>query len=237
MSNDILQLRTVATCSIALSLVVLTFMHKVPKTPFLWNSFYLIINLAWCTLLYYERYEADRMSDEFERIYHEGRFEQAGFSRVEFRRVFLRGTRKEFPAGHKLKAAGRSDPELIYLSKGGVRISQEGEVLRQYKGRVFVGEVSFLPYLTGETIKVPPSPADVVVLPGGVVAYVWNYRMLRDFLQSDRQTRNAVLAFISHDLREKLMMTSNQELALLQGRPVAAGLARRGGAHGSREVD
>jgi len=169
------------------------------------------------------------MDEEFEHIYATGKFEERGFSRLEFRRLFLRASKKEYPAGTKIKAIDKSDPELMYLAHGGVRVVKEGCVLRQYtKGKVFVGEVSFLPYLTGEDPTFHAASADIIVQPGGLTAYVWNYKELRNFLRKDRQTRNAVLAYISHDLRDKLITTSNQELALLQGRPVANSLARHG---------
>jgi hypothetical protein len=50
--------------------------------------------------------------------------------------------------------------------------------------------------------------ADVVV-EQEVVAYVWDFDSLKDFLAGEREVSNALAAYMNHDLRDKLASMNN----------------------------
>ena len=51
--------------------------------------------------------------------------------------------------------------------------------------------------------------ADAVVEPGGAVVWCWSFDTLQSYLHTNRYVSNALSAYISHDLRAKLMVSSS----------------------------
>ena len=76
----------------------------------------------------------------------------------------------------------------------------------------FVNELSFLSYsfkLDCETCgeACPLATADAEVEENGAVAWEWSFERLKHFLANERETSNALSAYINHDLRAKLVKT------------------------------
>ena len=70
----------------------------------------------------------------------------------------------------------------------------------------FIGEMTFLNHLLADENVVSSgttASADAVVQEE-VVAYVWDFDSLKDFLGGEREVRNALSAYMNHDLRAKL---------------------------------
>lgn len=254
MNRDIFNLRCISMCSISLNLLILSFMPKIPRTPFLWNIFYLFINSVWSSTIYYERSCATQMEDFMESIYMQGFFEERGFDRVAFRRLFLFAQKKEYKAGEYLKTTHQTDNHLYYIERGGVKVVRNGKVIRAYpSGKVFIGEKTFMTYLQDEQKKdfekknkriygphyekTTDPTADVIVAPGGATVWVWRFDVLSADMRKDRNLRNSMLAYVGHDLMDKLRVTTNQQLALMEGRSVAVGLTRHNATAGRHDQE
>lgn len=61
-----------------------------------------------------------------------------------------------------------------------------------------------------------PSSADVIVNnPKGIVVYVWQFDPLRRMLKEDREVSNALLAYLCHDLQQKLCHATDSQLNVI----------------------
>jgi len=60
--------------------------------------------------------------------------------------------------------------------------------------------------------------ADAIVGPGGAVVWYWSFDTLQNYLKANRQVSNALSAYISHDLRAKLMVSSSTDPACTVGK-------------------
>lgn len=96
---------------------------------------------------------------------------------------------------------------------GDIEIDQKGKKLAMVTRNHFIGEMTFLNFLVASEeseasdsgkIAGTMATADAVVESNEVVAYVWDFVSLRDYLKGEREVRNALSAYMNHDLREKL---------------------------------
>ena len=69
----------------------------------------------------------------------------------------------------------------------------------------FIGEMTFLNHLCNacDDKSGITATADAVV-DTPVVAYAWEFDSLKEYLQDQREVRNALSAYMNHDLRAKL---------------------------------
>jgi len=118
--------------------------------PIRWNFLIIGINVAMVGALAYERRRAESMPDDLERIYREARFEERGFTKVEFCRLFGMGRRTELPRGYVLARDGRVNDKLYLLLDGGTAlIEKRGRKVASVPEYHFVNEMSFLLYRYG----------------------------------------------------------------------------------------
>jgi hypothetical protein len=91
-NTDMLYLRLLAMGSISLS-IIFQFYRAMPLwIPIRWNVLLLAINAIMAGSLAYETHQAEYMPTDFEGLYKKAFFEQRGFNKVEFCRLFaIRG--------------------------------------------------------------------------------------------------------------------------------------------------
>jgi len=142
--TDILALRVTA---ISATLLVLTYQYyrKVPLwIPIRWNFVLLLLNITMVSQLVIERQRARQMAPELERLYAQGKFQERGFSRVEFLRLYELAETVTLPAGHVLVEEGRAKDSLHFVLKGTVLVQKHNVTVAQLDAFHFVGEISLL---------------------------------------------------------------------------------------------
>ena len=100
------------------------------------------------------------------------------------------------------------------MVRGTVQIEQKGTKLASVAVNNFIGEMTFLNFLlasnndknetSNQNVMGTMATADAVVESDEVVAYVWEFESLRSYLRKEREVRNALSAYLNHDLRAKL---------------------------------
>jgi hypothetical protein len=101
-----------------------------------------------------------------------------------------------------------------FVVLGDVEIDQKGKRLATVTRNHFIGEMTFLNFVVASAEENETNDAnknlgsiataDAIVESSEVVAYVWDFVSLRDYLKGEREVRNALSAYMNHDLREKL---------------------------------
>ena len=112
LNTEILVLRLLAMGGIGLS-IVFQYYRDIPLwIPIRWNVLLLCINAAMATTLILERRRAEQMSPELARLYQLGHFENRGFSRVEFCKLFDVGTKVKLKSGDTIARDGVENVKL-----------------------------------------------------------------------------------------------------------------------------
>mmetsp|Transcript_21588 Transcript_21588/g.49074 ORF Transcript_21588/g.49074 Transcript_21588/m.49074 type:complete len:277 (-) Transcript_21588:960-1790(-) len=140
LTRDMLYLRLASISSITLSMVFQYYRPQPLHIPLRWNSFFLLTNLVLASALYSERCEADDMSKEMIFIYESGLFENRGFSKVDFYRLFRLGKKETRKKGDFLKRVGHSNNELCYIIHGSASIDRDGSFLSSVSEHDFVSK-------------------------------------------------------------------------------------------------
>lgn len=205
--TDILMLRVLSMGSIGLS-VAFQYYRAIPLwIPIRWNVLLLGINTVMTVSLMMERARAERMNEEWETIYKEGLFETRGFSKVEFLRLFETAELVVAKPGERLAEDGKVNRKLYFVAQGKIRIERHSKHIATVTPNHFIGEMTFLNHLCAacdhENQDGRTATADAVV-EQEVVAYAWDFDRLKDYLVEEREVRNALSAYMNHDLREKL---------------------------------
>jgi hypothetical protein len=101
-----------------------------------------------------------------------------------------------------------------FVVRGEVEIQRKGRRLATVTRNHFIGEMTFLNFLvaseeleaSSDSYKIvgTMATADAVVESSELVAYVWDFVSLKDFLKGEREVHNALSAYMNHDLRAKL---------------------------------
>jgi hypothetical protein len=112
LNTDILMLRILSMGSITLS-IVFQFYRAIPLwIPIRWNFLLLGINTTMTIALIVEKSRANNMPKDMEQLYEKGLFEQRGFSRVEFLRLFSKGKQYSLSKGSKIASHGSANTKL-----------------------------------------------------------------------------------------------------------------------------
>lgn len=112
LNTDILSLRILSMAASGLG-IVFQYYRPIPLwIPIRWNVLFLAINATMIGLLLQERHLANTMSDEMEQMYKDGLFEQRGFGRVEFRKLFAMGQKVHLQNGDVLAQDGKTNTTL-----------------------------------------------------------------------------------------------------------------------------
>jgi len=220
LNKDILMLRILSMASISLS-IVFQYYRAIPLwIPIRWNTLLLGINTVMTASLILERTRADNMPADMENIYLEGHFEKRGFSKVEFLRLFEKATKVHVTKGAMLARDGQENKTLFFVVQGNINIQRKGQHIAEVTANHFIGEMTFLNYLladeSDENIKSSSSSkpsgtiatADATVVTDELVAYAWSFDSLTEYLSGEREVRNALSAYMNHDLRAKLAALS-----------------------------
>mmetsp|Transcript_2393 Transcript_2393/g.3514 ORF Transcript_2393/g.3514 Transcript_2393/m.3514 type:complete len:331 (-) Transcript_2393:1513-2505(-) len=204
LTKDILALRMLAMGSLTFSMLFQYYRPLPLYLPLRWNAIFWLINLIMATMIVRERIEAEVMSDEWSEIYEQGHFERRGFNKVEFCRLFGLATKAEFKEGEHLLKIGECGDKLFYIASGNASVVRMGFELSKLKQSDFSGEIELIKFLEDHEENLKESTRDVVVGAGGAVVWVWEFSTLKETLEADRETANALLAYVSHELMEKL---------------------------------
>jgi len=249
LTKDILQLRLLAMSGISASMVFQYYRPQPLLMPLRWNGLFLVINCVMASLLYYDRVEAEDMSQEMLDIYEKGMFEKRGFRKVDFYRLFGIATKEVRKKGDYLKRAGEQTHQLCYIANGAGIISRDQSYLGKLTENDFAGEIEFMRLMTkketssGECDEVDNNSKiehnniktiddsinfttnqllqndndavstnslsfvaneSIIVESDIVTIYTWDFEELKSYLDTHVLVSNALLAYISHELREKL---------------------------------
>jgi hypothetical protein len=101
-NSDIFWLRGLATGSISLSILFQFYRPQPLWIPIRWNFLLLAINTVMMTELFIERHKANSMPQHLEGMFNDGHFEERGFSRIEFNKLFRLGKREKYSKGELL---------------------------------------------------------------------------------------------------------------------------------------
>lgn len=205
-TKDILYLRLLAMGSIGLTSLFQYYRPQPLVIPLRWNVLFLSINAIMAALVYQERRLADNMTDEQNTLFYDGQFEERGFSKVEFYRLFQLATRVELDEGFHMKTMGQPNNTLYLIMTGSATVSRDDITLSHLEEADFIGEMDFIRFLTMKDKEENDSPSltDVVVNKGGAIVWTWNYNELETFVGTHRGVANALLAYIGHEVTEKL---------------------------------
>ena len=210
--TDMMELRITAICATILSLTF-QYYRAVPLwIPIRWNGVLLFLNLTMVSTLYLERRRAQQMSPNIEELYDKGQFQSRGFSRVEFLRLHDLASTVTLEPGKLLVKEGEVKDALFFLVDGSVHITKKphpDKVVAQLEPYHFLGEISLLSRMAASSSQAPAwestATANVVVSSKEPAVFLeWKFDQLIPFLQEDRAVRNALSAFINHDLTSKL---------------------------------
>ena len=159
-----------------------------------------------------ERAEADHMSADLQHLY-DSSFKKLGFTPVEFMRLMSVSHKETLSPQSLLCQEGVPAKSFYYLCDGVVSVNQGGAAIASITSHQFIGEMSFLTFLSEGVV--PPSSAtcEVGTKEGAGTGeeaestlYRWDIGTLAEFLKKDdnRGVRNALQAYISDDLRKKI---------------------------------
>uniref|UniRef100_A0A7S4RGH5 Cyclic nucleotide-binding domain-containing protein n=1 Tax=Ditylum brightwellii TaxID=49249 RepID=A0A7S4RGH5_9STRA len=182
------------------------------------------------------------MGEELEDLFTVGLFEKRGFGRLEFWRLFRMARREELESGFYIKRVGEEVNKLYIITKGSATIERNGLKLQSISTYDTCGELELISHIdddddtttiasvnvvVDETMHTQADNADddsdssdddVVIgdvsssSSSGAIAYVWDFEELTTFLAKQPSVKNALLAYVSHELKEKL--TDSWELKL-----------------------
>lgn len=241
LTKDILQLRLLAMSGISMSMIFQYYRPEPLKMPLRWNGLFLVINCVMASLLWNDRYEAEGMSTEMLEIYRQGMFKERGFRKVDFYRLFGLAKKEVRKKGEYLKQAGEKNHQLCYIVSGKATIARNQSYLGDVTNHDFVGEIEFMRLMTadediqsGDNIDNGNNVTDitnlsnqlyddalntssianesVVVKSDMITMYTWEFDELKSYLDTHVLVSNALLAFISHELREKLAQSWNMKV-------------------------
>ena len=202
--TDMLALRT---ASIGATVFALYFQYyrKIPLwIPIRWNFVLLVLNCVMATNLYLERQRANNMSKDMEDLYEQGHFQERGFSRVEFLKLYEMGEKVTIPPGHVMIKKGEAKQSLHFLLDGHVDIVDRSKVIARLGKHKFVGEISLLARMMHDFES--GASADVVVHESGPATFIkWDFEKLVPYLLEDRLVFNALSTYFNYDLTTKLL--------------------------------
>lgn len=242
LTKDILHLRLLAMSGISASMIFQYYRPQPLRMPLRWNSLFLVINCVMASLLYRDRQEAEDMSKEMLEIYHSGLFEKRGFRKVDFYRLFGLAKKEVRNRGDYLKRAGEKTYQLCYIVDGAGIITRDRSSLGNVSDHDFAGEIEFMRFMTADKdIKSEGKSNDaesnvidltdptkqlqgeaynsssvanesIIVESDMITLYTWEFDELKSYLDTHLFVSNALLAFISHELREKLAESWNMRV-------------------------
>ena len=196
-----LELRITAIIATLLSLSF-QYYRKVPLwIPIRWNTVLLLLNGTMVTKLIMEEQRASQMSPELENLYTKGKFQERGFSKVEFLRFYELAETVTLPKGHVLVKEDQAKDSLHFVLEGTVRVQKDHKTIARLQPYHFIGEISLLSRMASD--HQPSSKkwdsaatADVIVDEEGPATFLkWEFDDLVPFLEGDREVRNALSAF------------------------------------------
>ena len=121
--SDILELRVTAISATLLGLCFQYFRIQPLWIPIRWNLVLLCINTYMVTTLYLERQRANSMPQDMEHIYINGKFQQRGFNKVEFMRLYELAKIVQYPINHVIIQQGNVKNTLHFILDGTVSVS------------------------------------------------------------------------------------------------------------------
>jgi len=225
--TDMFLLRVVSLVATSLALLF-QYYRKIPLwIPIRWNLVLVAINATMVTKLHLERQRADAMTPVMQKLYENGHFEQRGFSKVEFLRLYELAQVVELPPGSVVVKKGQAKESLQFLIEGSVDVLTNGKKVAQLEKYKFIGEISLLGRMQKQNIDTGAS-ADVVVRNKPAKLLVWEFDELIPYLQEDRQVWNALAAYLNYDLTSKLLQdgmirraSSTNHPLVLQQKPLS----------------
>ena len=210
LTTDILTLRTVAMSGMTAGVIFQYYRAAPLFIPIRWNLLFILMNSVMVLKLLQERNEAEKTPADLLKLYEE-EFAKMGFTKIEFYRLAVLNARKvEMERGQPLAVAGEIQSRMYFLVDGTVDVLASGTSVAAISKSSFIGEMTFLLYLQ-EAVE-SKARATCLVSSDTAVVLEWDFGALEQYLQTDRGLRNALQAYISNDLRKKLMtMTAERE--------------------------
>ena len=111
-STEMLPLRGLAISSSLLSIVFQYYRPQPLWIPIRWGVVILGINGYMITQLMIERHKANHLSPQLQKIYDEGRFDERGFSKIQFMKFFEHSRRVVFTNNELISQEGREMNKL-----------------------------------------------------------------------------------------------------------------------------
>ena len=124
-NTDVLWLRGLATGSISLSIIFQYYRPQPLWIPIRWNALLLAINTIMMSNMVIERYQANHMSSNLQKIYNESHFEQRGFNRIEFHKLFRMGRQAKYSKNEFLTLHGERNHRLYFIVDGEIIILKD----------------------------------------------------------------------------------------------------------------
>ena len=113
-----------------------------------WNAFFCSINVVMMGVLLKEVYDAENLPDEMRELYVNGKFDERGFSKVHFMKLFAQGHERVFPKGEHMTTKGQTLDKLCYIVNGKATASDSNKlILESVEPYHFIGEFSYLRHL------------------------------------------------------------------------------------------
>jgi len=237
LTKDILHLRILAMMGISTSMIFQFYRPQPLNVPLRWNTLFLLINCVMAGFLVQDRLQAEDMNEEWKEIYECGMFEKRGFRKVDFFRLFRLAKKEVRKKGDYLKRAGVLNNELCYIVDGEAAIKRDGSSLAWVSKHDFTGEIEFMRFMTAnedisseedsnkmkntlsnqindESSNSSSIAHESIVVESEVVTlYVFEFDKLKSMLAKDHFLSNALLAYVSHELREKLAWSWEMKVA------------------------
>lgn len=161
-------------------------------TDIIWSIVFIVTNLWWVTVLYYEKLTLNL--GEVEKKMLEKTFSK--MNPIHFKKLVRLSAKKVVPEDTNLIKEKTSINELMLITSGLVKITRNDKILAYLKDGSFVGEMSFM---SGET-----TTADVDTLEETEII-VWNKEELKDFLKKNEGIKKELNDVFSEDLIKKLV--------------------------------
>lgn len=173
------------------------------------------LNVYMITTLLMERRAAENMPADKKKLYDDGKFDERGFSKVQFKKFFDNGRPRVLSTKEVIAQDDREMDKLYYIIDGNATAtcSKDGRKLGTITPHKFVGELAFLE--SYQNLKAdedaPCTKASANVTADNLVhVWEWDARSLVHLFREDRELKNAFMTYCSHDLRVKLI-SSNVE--------------------------
>lgn len=160
-----------------------------------------------------ERNEAENTPDDLKALY-SAHFMKMGFTKLEFYKLAVKnGKQVQLKEGDVLSLDGQVQNKMYYLIDGSVDVRTNDVTLANIKPNAFIGELTFLVYLQEiDSKKESVARASCIISSETALLIEWDFESLSKYLESDRNLKNSLQAFISNDLRKKLAsMTPNEQ--------------------------